>query len=305
MWRRQLFATVIQPAAQATSKPASVAQWMRTGETKSHMTIEITPLGPRLMKNLNKKRLVYVTAVGAALVLALPMARIMTVEGQGGDPRNAAPPATSKKPTNRPSKADVIKARVIEVIDLCKTGKNSKAASYFDDQLEVDGECVNIKEETQNGYYFGKFKTATAKDGREAFGWEVYYRGVTLPNGEISYPRNKGDVWYFLFVNGKYVLADFDDIERQEMSRPEATTLLNDVKPQNPNIELVRIRSGSFIMGSTDGESSEQPAHKIVINYSFYMGKHEVTQAQWQKVMGNNPSKFKDCDNCPVEQVSW
>jgi len=229
----------------------------------------------------------------------------MTVEGQGGDPRNAAPPATSKKPTNRPSKADVIKARVIEVIDLCKTGKNSKAASYFDDQLEVDGECVNIKEETQNGYYFGKFKTATAKDGREAFGWEVYYRGVTLPNGEISYPRNKGDVWYFLFVNGKYVLADFDDIERQEMSRPEATTLLNDVKPQNPNIELVRIRSGSFIMGSTDGESSEQPAHKIVINYSFYMGKHEVTQAQWQKVMGNNPSKFKDCDNCPVEQVSW
>lgn len=38
----------------------------------------------------------------------------------------------------------------------------------------------------------------------------------------------------------------------------------------------------------------------------FYMGKYEVTQAQWQAVMGNNPSHFKDCGgNCPVEQVSW
>jgi len=35
------------------------------------------------------------------------------------------------------------------------------------------------------------------------------------------------------------------------------------------------------------------------------MGKYEVTQAQWQKIIGANPSNFKNCDNCPVEQVSW
>lgn len=39
--------------------------------------------------------------------------------------------------------------------------------------------------------------------------------------------------------------------------------------------------------------------------YGFYMGKFEVTQAQWQAVMGTNPSSFKDCGNCPVDGVSW
>lgn len=39
--------------------------------------------------------------------------------------------------------------------------------------------------------------------------------------------------------------------------------------------------------------------------YGFYIGKYEVTQAQWQAVMGNNPSHFRNCDNCPVESVSW
>jgi formylglycine-generating enzyme required for sulfatase activity len=60
------------------------------------------------------------------------------------------------------------------------------------------------------------------------------------------------------------------------------------------------------MMGSTNGDADEKPAHQVTLNYSFYMGKYEVTQAQWQAVMGNNPSYFKDCGgNCPVEQVSW
>jgi formylglycine-generating enzyme required for sulfatase activity len=60
------------------------------------------------------------------------------------------------------------------------------------------------------------------------------------------------------------------------------------------------------MMGSTNGGNWEKPAHQVTIDYSFYMGKYEVTQAQWQSVMGNNPSNFKDCGgNCPVEQVSW
>jgi formylglycine-generating enzyme required for sulfatase activity len=70
-------------------------------------------------------------------------------------------------------------------------------------------------------------------------------------------------------------------------------------------IEFVLIPAGSFMMGSTNGDADERPVHKVTIEYPFYMGKYEVTQAQWQAVMGNNPSHFKDCDNCPVEQVSW
>jgi formylglycine-generating enzyme required for sulfatase activity len=49
---------------------------------------------------------------------------------------------------------------------------------------------------------------------------------------------------------------------------------------------------------------NEGPQHKVRITKPFYMGRHEVTQEQWERVMGNNPSKFKGAKN-PVEQVSW
>ena len=61
--------------------------------------------------------------------------------------------------------------------------------------------------------------------------------------------------------------------------------------------------------GSPENEpdrSRNETQYKIKISKPFYMQTTEVTQGQWKKVMGNNPSGFKDCgDDCPVEQVSW
>jgi formylglycine-generating enzyme required for sulfatase activity len=65
---------------------------------------------------------------------------------------------------------------------------------------------------------------------------------------------------------------------------------------------MVLVPAGSFKMGSDNGD--EKPVHDVTISQAFYMGKYEVTQAQWQAVMGSNPSNFKG-DNLPVEQVSW
>src|SRR6266481_1483899 len=75
-------------------------------------------------------------------------------------------------------------------------------------------------------------------------------------------------------------------------------------------LEMVEIPKGSFCMGSNDGEANEKPVHQVTINYSFYLGKYEVTQGQWQAVMGSNPSSFKGdlaepFIKLPVEQVSW
>ncbi len=72
---------------------------------------------------------------------------------------------------------------------------------------------------------------------------------------------------------------------------------------------LVLVKGGTFTMGCTteqgsDCDGSEKPSHLVTLN-DFSIGKHEVTQAQWRAVMGNNPSNFKNCDQCPVEQVSW
>jgi formylglycine-generating enzyme required for sulfatase activity len=69
-------------------------------------------------------------------------------------------------------------------------------------------------------------------------------------------------------------------------------------------IEMVFVQGGTFQMGSENGESDEKPTHSVTL-YDFYISKTEVTQVQWRNIMGNNPSYFKNCDKCPVEQVSW
>jgi formylglycine-generating enzyme required for sulfatase activity len=69
---------------------------------------------------------------------------------------------------------------------------------------------------------------------------------------------------------------------------------------------MIYVEGGTFQMGDTFGEGSsdEKPVHPVTLD-GYYLGQTEVTQALWRAVMGNNPSYFKDCDQCPVEQVSW
>jgi formylglycine-generating enzyme required for sulfatase activity len=73
-------------------------------------------------------------------------------------------------------------------------------------------------------------------------------------------------------------------------------------------IDFVFIQSGCFQMGNdktpTDRTVGETPNHRVCIDKPFYLGKTEVTQKQWQDVMGNNPSKVKVEDK-PVDRVSW
>jgi formylglycine-generating enzyme required for sulfatase activity len=68
--------------------------------------------------------------------------------------------------------------------------------------------------------------------------------------------------------------------------------------------KFVRIAAGEFMMGSTDDEDDQKPVHRVRISRDFEMGKYEVTQAQWEAVMGSNPSYFKGAER-PVETVSW
>jgi formylglycine-generating enzyme required for sulfatase activity len=68
--------------------------------------------------------------------------------------------------------------------------------------------------------------------------------------------------------------------------------------------EMVALPTGKFTMGATGGPGQE-PAHAVAVA-AFAIGRYEVTQGEWQALMGSNPSKFADCgDRCPVERVSW
>ena len=68
---------------------------------------------------------------------------------------------------------------------------------------------------------------------------------------------------------------------------------------------MVLVKGGTFNMGDDkSGLSYEKPVHAVTLS-DFYIAKTEVTQALWRAVMGNEPSGFKNCDQCPVENVSW
>lgn len=73
-------------------------------------------------------------------------------------------------------------------------------------------------------------------------------------------------------------------------------------------MEFVLIPAGEFMMGAPSGEEgredNEGPVHKVTIKEPFYLGKFEVTQDQWRKVMGSNPPGSKG-DNYPVGFISW
>jgi formylglycine-generating enzyme required for sulfatase activity len=83
----------------------------------------------------------------------------------------------------------------------------------------------------------------------------------------------------------------------------KAKTFTNSV-----GMKMVLIPAGEFSMGSPPTErgrwKDEGPVHKVGLD-AFYVSQTEVTQRQWEAVMGNNPSNFKGDPNLPVENVSW
>jgi formylglycine-generating enzyme required for sulfatase activity len=84
--------------------------------------------------------------------------------------------------------------------------------------------------------------------------------------------------------------------------------VLDPTPPFDPitGIVMTKVTGGTYTMGNTFGDAAiwEQP-HQVTVG-DFYIGKYEVTQGQWQAVMGSNPSYFSSCGtNCPVERVSW
>ncbi len=77
--------------------------------------------------------------------------------------------------------------------------------------------------------------------------------------------------------------------------------------PGGAKMEMVWCPPGSFTMGGPEGETGrdyDEVQHCVTLTKGFWLGKYEVTQAQWMTVMGGNPSWFKGADN-PVEKVSW
>jgi formylglycine-generating enzyme required for sulfatase activity len=74
-------------------------------------------------------------------------------------------------------------------------------------------------------------------------------------------------------------------------------------------MHFVLIPAGTFLMGSEiaeGGDEDERPQHQVTLSQPFYLQTTSVTQGQWKRLMGENPSSFHECgEDCPVENVSW
>lgn len=74
--------------------------------------------------------------------------------------------------------------------------------------------------------------------------------------------------------------------------------------PDKLGISWIRIPGGEFAMGSNDGDADEKPPHTVKLG-DYVLARTEVTHAQWRQVFGAPHESFKDCDACPVTDVSW
>lgn len=103
-------------------------------------------------------------------------------------------------------------------------------------------------------------------------------------------------------------LEQVEPQERAEVTKvPTAGTMKTLTLPGGTTMEMIYVAPGSFMMGSPeseDGRFDNEMRHHVTLTKGFWLGKYEVTQRQWESVMGENPAYFKSADR-PVENVSW
>ena len=125
--------------------------------------------------------------------------------------------------------------------------------------------------------------------------------GVTLDDGL----RNCRNALHQL--RGEPIEEEKMPEEKQATVSSNSGTTKTITLPGGATMEMIYVAPGSFMMGSPSSEDERfdsEVQHRVTLTKGFWLGKYEVTQAQWRSVMGSNPSYFKG-DNLPVENVSW
>jgi formylglycine-generating enzyme required for sulfatase activity len=122
--------------------------------------------------------------------------------------------------------------------------------------------------------------------------------GPTLPPSPQPSPRSRRQKRRLVLVGGVLLCGLITMLYLVLLGRTRGLT-------NSLGMQFALIPAGKFQMGSTSGDEDEHPVHTVLISTPFYLGIHEVTQGQWEAVMGNNPSQFRGDANRPVEKVTW
>ena len=150
---------------------------------------------------------------------------------------------------------------------------------------------------------------------RQEEGWDTILRGYLYDDGNMS---EEAFQQYFLerlrvidtsaaerFIASKKAIPAGKSVQRIKV-KPAPSTSGATFRDCSECPEMVVVPAGSFRMGDLNGGGGddEKPVHKVTIPKPFAVGKYEVTQAEWNALIGINPSRFRG-DRNPVEQVSW
>ena len=135
----------------------------------------------------------------------------------------------------------------------------------------------------------------------------VDFKSVIVP------PEPKSDPGQVMPTAGNLLVSPFKEAKAKEVQKEVAKSLQKEVEEKEDlgkgiKLEMVLIPAGVFKMGSPASEPGRQPnetQHEVTLTKPYYLGKYEVTQEQWQSVMGNNPSISTKGAKLPVTDVSW
>jgi formylglycine-generating enzyme required for sulfatase activity len=145
------------------------------------------------------------------------------------------------------------------------------------------------------------------KEMQKEFSHELEGYELLLKSSDPQYAKYKDRAWQLLCSKFAVFTQGVEPEDIWELKFRAGSFKAEEIwKDPTANIEFVWVPQGCFMMGSDSAEAydNEQPVHEVCLD-GFWLGKYQLTQGQYEKVMGTNPSHFNSGDNYPVECVSW
>jgi formylglycine-generating enzyme required for sulfatase activity len=262
------------------------------------------------------------------------------IPGDNGQPLTEPDPESLVKLTELMSALKVAKAsnRVV-LADCCRTvpnkakgrsfGANFKATDLPENTALLFGCSPNEQAFEHKDWGHGAFTKCLLEELRDLSASGDVTTGVLADRLKKKVPQLVASVSPRDRQTPKVFNTDTVDLQLT----PSIPSLPKEIVSQSTGMKLVLIPSGTFLMGSSAADvkaamqadanfketdtKDEQPQHTVKISRPFYMGVYEVTQGEYEKVMGTNPSSFSktgsssstvsgmDTSKFPVERVSW